>query len=129
MHVLRSLMLVAAVAALPVLQGCSVINGYEDPVAVGSWELDTDPNSEMDIELDGDGDATLADPTGDITYDIDWTQEGEDDFELELECKNSPSGCNGEKFTMICDASSSGDSLRCEAPGHEPADFQWNRKD
>jgi hypothetical protein len=127
-----ALLVAVAFASVGVSTGCTVINAFEDPALVGDWELDVNPETTMDIELNGDGDAVILAEvngiSGEFRYDLDWKQEDEDEFEIDFNCQESPVGCDQADFTMACEASSSGDNLDCVADRFwvDP-DFEWSR--
>ena len=129
-----------AVVALAPLTGCSVINAYEDPLAVGDWEAKDsigDERNTMALELDGDGEADLhflinPDPTVHTeSFDISWEQSGSDSFELDMECQSSTllgNSCGDADFTMDCDVKGGGDRLECEGDKTwETYAFEWER--
>jgi hypothetical protein len=95
--------------------GCSVINEYEDPTLVGKWEGDdTSPESnEMDIELDGKGDATIAFQGGNVELDIKWEYKTPTKYELKFECSNA--GCGVQDFEFECKEKKEGEELECES--------------
>ncbi len=107
-----------------------MINAFEDPPIVGKWELDLNPDTTLDIEVDGDGDATIISTIGEHRYDVEWTQEDVDEFELEFQCEQTPMGCVDADFKMDCETSSTGNNLDCTARSlWDPPDFEWSKED
>ena len=105
-----------------------MVNAFEDPPLVGKWDLDINPDSNMDIEVNGDGDAKILSTMGEHRYDIDWTQEKDDEFDLDMKCTSHPFGCTDQDFKMVCDTSTSGNNLDCKALSHwDPPDFEFSR--
>lgn len=120
-----------ALTALLACTSCTAINSFDDPTLVGQWRLDVYEDSRMDIEVDGDGDAVIFDTSfSEYRYDLDWTQEDEDEYDIDFKCRQDPLGCAGRDFVMKCKTSSSGNNLDCQAQSlWDPPDFEWGRDD
>ncbi len=126
----RVVRFVGLICAIGVGSACTAINSFDDPALVGSWELDVYADTTMDIDLDGDGDARIFNVmVQELRYDLDWTQEDPDEYEIQFNCLQHPSGsCIDQGFLMKCEASSSGNNLDCKAQSRwDPPDFQWGR--
>lgn len=117
--------------------GCTAVNSYDDPALVGDWKLTINEASEMSIDLDGEGDGTIAATVtlgdgsmrmGEIVYDIDWEQTSDDEFELDWACQSGPAGCSGASFIMDCESQNEGDEMECLArSGWDDPAFDWER--
>jgi hypothetical protein len=123
--------------------GCSALNAYEDPAAVGDWQSREATaggrRSSMSVELEGDGSATLnyvlqSDPATALEdeFSLRWEQVGESKFELRMQCETSSllgTGCASHDFTMSCAPEGGGDELECTGNGiWATFNFQWERE-
>jgi hypothetical protein len=125
----------AFIAAALLCSGCSVINEFEDPTLVGSWKGDnaSPADNDMDIELDGKGDAKLFLSAGgtnfEVGYDIKWEQIRDNKFELKHECDQSKTtvDCAGLDVEFECKVNTDGDELECdtETPNFSGVVLEW----
>lgn len=131
-----------AVALATGATGCTFINAYEDPALVGEWQTDPVPNTanrinKLEVDLDGEGKATLWYEVGGIElrdkFKLEWEQDDDREFELELRCSSSweplhVEDCKEYDFGMVCEVDKKGNDLDCSA-GHHVYNtrIQWYR--
>jgi hypothetical protein len=118
------------------MAGCSLINAFEDPPVVGSWSGRVDERNELEVDLLGEGSATLHyslvnDPTGYIDrFDLDWEQTDIEEYALSMRCVESthPQGCDDNDPELSCDAASDGSELDCttDHPLWQSYDMNWD---
>lgn len=121
-----------AFAAAIICGGCS------SPLP-GEWSTDVVANgrkSEMTLESDGTGDATIISfvsldgeqYVAQETFDIDWQESGSD-YELDMRCTGSDvygASCGASDFTMDCELRGDDDELKCSGDRrYENYEFRW----
>lgn len=117
--------LLAGVAGL--LVGCA------SPAIIGDWEGQDDVagrKNELELEEDGKGEATVyfffGDDLFEADYDVEWADEGDGEFELDLECEGD---CSSFDFKMDCEMNADQDEMDCD--GDERFSdyvFEWVRQ-
>jgi hypothetical protein len=111
-----------------ILSLSAVTTACGPPPVVGDWESEEEvggETSELDIVDDGTGEATIwfvIELGGELykakdEFDVEWTEDGSDSFELDMECTDSDlyeGDCGAEDFTLECDMKSDGETMSCE---------------
>lgn len=95
------------VAALAVAcAGCSAVNGYENPPVLGEWRGATQPENELFLGLEGDGEAEIygleTPPSFRDDSELTWEQVDETRYELTLRCFQSTRECPAN-YVLECE--------------------------
>ena len=119
------------IALLACSAGCSVLNGYENPDVLGEWKGVTQPENELFLGLEGDGEAEIYGLGNPIEFrddhELTWEGRGVDRYELTLRCFQSTRECPP---TTVLECELIGEnSLVCATAStvYEGYTFDWTR--
>lgn len=100
--------------------GCSLVNAFDDPAIVGDWEGLQNPNNQMNIDVEGDGEVTLFYEVEELPgvsqhdgFEVSWEYDDSDTFVLSLTCTVTTTGCDNNNPVLVCNIEDGDDIVDC----------------